>query len=184
MKWAAILPRLFVSGPYLGEPMQYNLPLLGRVGAVSMSEKQIQRSALVVFSAEQMFALVNDIEAYPKFMEGCVSAQVLERTEGSVLARLEIQKMGITQGFTTRNILTPPLSMQMTLVDGPFKVFTGRWDFTPLNAEACKVSFELHYEFANSLLTMMAGKWMEAVANEQVEAICLRAKQVYGAAHD
>jgi ribosome-associated toxin RatA of RatAB toxin-antitoxin module len=145
-----------------------------------MSIKQIQRSALVVFSAEQMFALVNDIEAYPQFMEGCVSAEVLERSDDEILARLEIQKMGIKQAFTTRNTLSPSSSMQMTLTDGPFKVFTGRWDFTPLSAEACKVSFELNYEFANSLLTMMAGKWMEAVANEQVEAICQRAKQVYG----
>ncbi|MEY4590280.1 MAG: hypothetical protein RL497_2356 [Pseudomonadota bacterium] len=145
-----------------------------------MSAKQIQRSALVVFSAEQMFALVNDIEAYPHFMEGCVRAEVLARSAGEITARLEIQKMGVKQAFTTRNTLTPPLTMQMSLVDGPFKTFTGRWDFTPLNAEACKVSFELNYEFANNLLTMMAGKWMEAVASEQVEAVCLRAKQIYG----
>ena len=145
-----------------------------------MSVKQIQRSALVAFSAEQMFALVNDIEAYPQFMEGCVSAVILEREASAVLARLEIQKMGVKQAFTTRNTLLPPHSMQMSLVDGPFKVFTGRWDFTALKDDACKVSFEMNYEFANSLLTMMAGKWMEAVANEQVEAICLRAKQVYG----
>ncbi|HMW73281.1 MAG TPA: type II toxin-antitoxin system RatA family toxin [Cellvibrionaceae bacterium] len=145
-----------------------------------MSVKQIQRSALVTFSAERMFALVNDIAAYPQFMEGCVSAVVLERSEQEVLARLELQKMGIKQAFTTRNSLSPPQSMQMTLVDGPFKVFTGKWEFTSLGVEACKVSFELNYEFANSLLAMMAGKWMEAVANEQVEAICRRAKQVYG----
>lgn len=146
-----------------------------------MSVKQIQRSALVTYSAERMFALVNDIEAYPQFMEGCVSARVLERSEQEVLARLELQKMGVKQAFTTRNSLSPPQSMHMTLVDGPFKVFTGKWEFTPLGTDACKVSFELNYEFANSLLSMMAGKWMEAVANEQVEAICRRAKQVYGA---
>ena len=29
-----------------------------------------------------------------------------------------------------------------------------------LGADACKVVFELNYEFANSLLSMMAGKWM------------------------
>jgi ribosome-associated toxin RatA of RatAB toxin-antitoxin module len=146
-----------------------------------MSVKQIQRSALVTYSAERMFALVNDIEAYPQFMEGCVSALVLERSPQEVLARLELQKMGIKQAFTTRNSLSPPQSMHMTLVDGPFKFFTGKWEFTSLGADACKVSFELNYEFANSLLSMMAGKWMEAVANEQVEAICRRAKQVYDA---
>lgn len=145
-----------------------------------MSVKQIQRSALVTFSAEQMFALVNDIEAYPQFMEGCTSAVVLERSEGAVLARLELNKMGVKQAFTTRNTLTPPTLMTMNLVDGPFKVFVGRWEFTPLKADACKITFDLNFEFSNPLLAVMAGKWMEAVANDQVEAICLRAKQVYG----
>ena len=44
--------------------------------------QHIQRSALVNHSAEQMFDLVNDIEAYPRFMPGCRGARVLEASEG------------------------------------------------------------------------------------------------------
>lgn len=147
-----------------------------------MSVKQLTRSALVGFSAPQMFALVNAIEDYPQFMDGCISGQVLASGEGWLEARLVIKKLGLQQAFTTRNLLQPPTRMTLQLVDGPFKVFKGVWQFKPLTPHACKVEFSLDYEFNNLLLGIAAGKWMEAVASEQVDALCRRAKQVYGEA--
>lgn len=147
-----------------------------------MSVKRLVRSALVAYSAPQMFDLVNAIEDYPKFMEGCANARVLQRGENWLEARLELQKMGIRHAFTTRNTLNAPERMTLQLVDGPFKTFRGVWQFTTLTPTACKVEFELDYEFANALLGFAAGKWMELVASEQVEALCRRAKQVYGGA--
>lgn len=44
--------------------------------------QRVERSALVAYSAQQMFDLVNDIEAYPQYMDGCVGARVLARGEG------------------------------------------------------------------------------------------------------
>ena len=145
-----------------------------------MSVKRLVRSALISYSAQQMYDLVNAIEEYPRFMDGCVDARVLRRGEGWLEARLELQKLGLRHAFTTRNQLFPPSSMTMALLDGPFKQFQGRWQFTALSPSACKVEFELDYEFSNLLLGLAAGKWMESVATEQVEAICKRARQVYG----
>lgn len=175
--------------------MGYNSAFLGRSGAIyvrrarsrrplrgefRLSLKRLVRSALVNYSAQHMFDLVNAIEDYPKFMDGCVNAQVLKRGEGWLEARLELQKLGLRHAFTTRNQLLPPHSMTLELIDGPFRQFRGKWLFTPLAVEACKVEFELEYEFASSLLGLAAGKWMEVVAAEQVDAICKRAAQVYG----
>jgi ribosome-associated toxin RatA of RatAB toxin-antitoxin module len=143
--------------------------------------KTLTRSALVMFSAQQMFDLVNDIEAYPLFMQGCVAAKVLSREPNRVTARLELQKMGIKQAFTTCNTLVPGESIHLQLQEGPFKRFEGLWRFIPLQANACKVEFSLTYEFGNLLLGLAAGKWMEAVASEQVDALCARARVVYGA---
>ena len=140
---------------------------------------RVERSALVSYSAAQMFDLVNDIEAYPKFMDGCVGAQVLARGDDWLEARLDLSKAGVTQSFITRNQLQPPLSMSMNLVDGPFKYLRGVWRFTPLGDAACKVSFELEFELQNRLLGMAVGKLFEAVSNRQVDALCARAKQVY-----
>lgn len=140
----------------------------------------ITRSALVAYSDQQMFQLVNDIEAYPQFMEGCIGAEVLERSSSEVTARLDLSKLGMRYSFTTRNLLSEPNSMDMQLVEGPFKQFRGVWSFKALAADACKVSLDLEFEFSNSLVAMAAGKWFESVANELVAGLCRRAQQIYG----
>lgn len=141
--------------------------------------KKLERSALVPFSAEQMFALVNDIEAYPQYMKGCRSATVLRREEFEVTARLELEQAGLRHAFTTRNELVPGKRMVMHLVDGPFKHFKGLWTFESLGDAACKLTFALEYQFSNPLIGFAAGKLMSHLANDQVDAICVRAKAVY-----
>ncbi len=139
----------------------------------------VERSALVKYSAQKMFDLVNNIESYPQFMPGCRAANILEKGEDWLLARLELHRGGFTQSFTTRNTLNSPLSMSMQLVEGPFKKFHGQWLFTSLANDACKVSFSLDYEFANPILGVMMKSTFETVASEQVQCLCERAQQVY-----
>lgn len=140
---------------------------------------KIERSALVHYSAQQMFNLVNDIEAYPQYMDGCTGATIIARGEDWVEAQLELNKAGVSQRFTTRNQLQPPERMVMNLVDGPFTYLRGVWQFTPLGESACKVSFHLEFEMKNRLLGMAVGKLFESVGSKQVDALCARAQQVY-----
>jgi ribosome-associated toxin RatA of RatAB toxin-antitoxin module len=140
---------------------------------------RVERSALVNYSAQQMFDLVNDIETYPQFMDGCTGAKILARGEGWLEARLELGKAGVSQSFVTRNQLQSPTSMTLELVDGPFKYLRGIWRFIPLGESACKISFELEFELQNRLLGMAVGKLFEGISNRQVDAFCARAKQVY-----
>ncbi|OZY87762.1 ubiquinone-binding protein [Cellvibrio mixtus] len=140
---------------------------------------KVERSALVNYSAQQMFDLINDIEAYPQFMDGCTGARILARGDDWVEARLELSKAGVSQSFVTRNQLQPPLSMTLNLVDGPFKYLRGEWRFSPLGDNACKVSFTLEFELQNRLLGLAVGKLFEAVSNRQVDALCARAKALY-----
>lgn len=140
---------------------------------------KVERSALVHYSAQQMYDLINDIEAYPQFMDGCIGAKIIARGDDWLEARLELSKAGVSQSFVTRNQLQPPLAMTLNLVDGPFKFLRGAWRFTPLGQAACKVSFELEFELQNRLLGMAVGKLFEAVSNKQVDALCARAQQVY-----
>ncbi len=142
---------------------------------------KVLRSALVAYSAQQMFDLVNDIEAYPQYMEGCVGAEVLTRTDTWVEARLDLSKAGIRHSFITRNNLLPPQRMEIRLVRGPFRHLSGGWTFKPLAENACKVSLELEFEFSNKLLALAANKWFEGVASTLVDALCQRAETVYKA---
>lgn len=141
--------------------------------------KRIERSALVNFSAEQMFDLVNDFESYPQYMSGCVGTELIDRGEDWLEARLHLEKAGIRQSFITHNTLKRPESMHLRLVEGPFKRFEAQWTFTPLSDSACKVDFWIEFEFSNKLIALAAGRMFESVASEQVTALCNRAKQVY-----
>lgn len=138
----------------------------------------INRSALVPFAADLMYRLVNDIEAYPQFMEGCVGARITARGDDWLEARLDLAKGGLRYSFTTRNRLTPPGAIDLTLVEGPFEYFSGRWEFHALTPAACKVALHLEFEMAGRLLGFAAKALFNTVANQLVDRLVKRAQQL------
>jgi ribosome-associated toxin RatA of RatAB toxin-antitoxin module len=144
---------------------------------------QISRTALVPFSAEQMYQLVNDVKSYPDFLPGCTGSRVLELGPTQMTAAVDVSKAGISKTFTTRNTLTSNQSILMSLVDGPFKKLIGGWKFIPLSPEACKIEFHLDFEFTNKLIEMAFGRIFKELAMNMVQAFTTRAKEVYSAAN-
>ncbi|WP_313049827.1 type II toxin-antitoxin system RatA family toxin [Atlantibacter subterraneus] len=142
---------------------------------------QISRTALVPYSAEQMYQLVNDVKSYPEFLPGCVGSRVLEASETQMTAAVEVSKAGISKTFTTRNTLTSNQSILMHLVDGPFKRLMGGWKFTPLSPEACRIEFQLDFEFTSKLIELAFGRVFKELAGSMVQAFSARAKEVYSA---
>ena len=123
---------------------------------------QISRTALVPYSAEQMYQLVNDVQSYPQFLPGCTGSRILESTPGQMTAAVDVSKAGISKTFTTRNQLTSNQSILMNLVDGPFKKLIGGWKFTPLSQEACRIEFHLDFEFTNKLIELAFGACLKS----------------------
>ncbi|MCG2584112.1 type II toxin-antitoxin system RatA family toxin [Massilia sp. TS11] len=140
----------------------------------------VHKTVFLGYSAEQMFELVAKVEDYPKFLPWCGGVTVKERTDTSLVASLAIHYKGINQSFTTANTNTPPTLMKMTLVDGPFKSLDGTWHFKPLREDACKVEFDLHYEFSSKMLEGLIGPVFSVIANSLVDSFCKRAETVYG----
>jgi len=140
---------------------------------------RIDRSALVNFSAEQMFDLVNDIESYPHFMQGCTSARVISANEEELIGELTLSKAGIKQTLTTRNVLVPGREMSMELLEGAFTDFSATWRFNPLTETACKVSLEMEFEFAGGLIEFAMEKLFSSSANSLVDSLVRRAHFVY-----
>jgi ribosome-associated toxin RatA of RatAB toxin-antitoxin module len=140
----------------------------------------IERSALVPFSAERMFALVNDVRCYPEFVPWCAGAEVLAETEALIEASLRLKRGGVEHRFTTRNTLTPFTAMRLELVDGPFSTFTGDWAFKALAEDACKIGLTLTFQYRGRLATAALGALLSSSADTLVEAFCQRAKALYG----
>lgn len=142
----------------------------------------INRSALVSYSAEQMYQLVDDITAYPEFLPWCGGAEEHKRDSEQVQASVTIQKGAINKVFTTHNRLKKHNLIELTLLDGPFKKLNGYWRFDEISDNACRVTFDLTFEFSNRLVGMAIGPIFNQVANTFVDSFVERAKVVYGKA--
>lgn len=139
---------------------------------------EISKSVLIEHTAEAMYQLVDQVEAYPAFLPWCGGAEVLERTDTHLVALIHIRYHGIKAHFSTINENEPGRLIRMRLREGPFRKLDGQWRFTPLGERACKVEFRLHYEFSNSLLERALGPVFNHIASSFVEAFILRADQL------
>ena len=142
----------------------------------------VGRSALVSHSAQQMFALVSEIESYPGFLPWCDRASIVERGEGRTVATLRINFRGLKEEFTTENLDRPNERIDMRLVSGPFRRLEGAWIFTPISERACKVELRLRYEFSGLLLKKLAGAVFDEIANSLVDAFARQADRRFGTA--
>ncbi|CDG18526.1 MULTISPECIES: type II toxin-antitoxin system RatA family toxin [Xenorhabdus] len=140
---------------------------------------QISRSALVPYSVEQMYKLVNDVTSYPDFLPGCVGSRVISSSNNEMTASVDVAKAGISKTFVTRNTLFDNKRINMQLVDGPFRKLMGGWHFTPLSEDACKVELHLDFEFTNKLIELAFGKVFKELAGNMVQAFTQRAREVY-----
>ncbi|MDG2018366.1 MAG: type II toxin-antitoxin system RatA family toxin [Porticoccaceae bacterium] len=139
----------------------------------------VNRSALVPYSANAMYCLVNDVASYPQFMDGCFSVKIIEHTDQLMRATLCLKKAGMEVNLTTNNQLVPNSSIEMTLQDGPFKTFNGLWQFKPLSDSACKLTLDLEFEFKSRALAKVATGMFSGVSNNLVDALCKRADELY-----
>ena len=140
--------------------------------------KEIARSAIVEHSTAQMYALVDDIETYPRFLPWCVDARV-EPGSSPKRATLTVGVGGIRQSFTTANENQPARAIHMRLVRGPFREFSAAWRFTPLAEQACEIEFRMRYEFASRALAKLLEPLFNQIADTMVDAFTRRADQLY-----
>lgn len=139
---------------------------------------QVKREALVPYSAEQMYQLVNDVASYPKFLQGCKKTEILAHRAEEMVATLWINKGPFTQSFTTRNLLESPRSISMRLEKGPFASFFATWHFHALG-EGCQVTFEAQFALSHQLLNWWFQSTFETLCQSLVKQFCERAKHVY-----
>jgi ribosome-associated toxin RatA of RatAB toxin-antitoxin module len=138
--------------------------------------REMTRTALVARLPERLYGLVEDVERYPEFVPGCTGAQVLERHDHQMLARLAVRRGPLRTEFTTRNELEPGRAVHMQLVEGPFRVLEGHWRFTPVASNGCRIDFSLRFQFSNALTSVLLDPLFEDTAAQLVRAFVTRAQ--------
>jgi ribosome-associated toxin RatA of RatAB toxin-antitoxin module len=143
--------------------------------------REMHRSALVPYSAEQMFDLIEQVERYPEFLPWCTRTQLIERSDDVVAATVEVGFRELHVRVTTRNEKRRPEWMAIRMQDGSFRHFVGEWKLLPLGTLGCRIEFSLRYELAlNS--EKLAGPLIDRAANQMVDAFVRRAEVVYESA--
>ena len=146
--------------------------------------REVHRSAILPYPAEAMFALIADLEAYPKFLPGCTASSVLSRESTGLIASLSLTRGPFSAAFTTRNTLEPPHRMTMELVDGPFKNLHSEWRITslghPLGQQGCRIDLRVTFQFTSAARDLLLGPAFELTCGGLVDAFVVRAKAVYG----
>jgi ribosome-associated toxin RatA of RatAB toxin-antitoxin module len=140
----------------------------------------VERSALVVYTPAQMFALVNDVARYPDFLPWCVGVKVEEVSATERIAALKIARGVLQTEFTTRNTLIPDAQIHMQLMHGPFRDLTGLWRFEAIGARGSRVEFRVQFEFKNRLTAAAFDAVFETLCGSIVDAFAQRAQRVYG----
>jgi ribosome-associated toxin RatA of RatAB toxin-antitoxin module len=141
--------------------------------------RKVSRSALVPYTAAQMYALVKDVEAYPSFLPWCNDAQVHVQQPDFIEASLELHRRGISKRFRTRNALQENVSLGIELLGGPFRHLSGGWQFQQLGDAGSKVSLELEFEFESRATDLIFGRFFESTCNSLVDSFTNRAAHMY-----
>lgn len=134
-------------------------------------------SRILPYTAERMFAIVADVEQYPRFLPWVVSTRILERESAEVLhAEMCVGFAGIRERYVSRVALDPArLTIEVTQLEGPFRHLENRWRFTP-RGDICLVDFSIDFEFRSFLLNAVAGKAFEHVFLKMADAFEARAR--------
>lgn len=142
--------------------------------------RRVLTSALVPYSAEEMFRLVDDVDAYAEFLPWCNHSEVLNRSGDTVEAKLELHKGAVSKSFTTCNTRRINEAIDIALLGGPFRHLDGGWRFESLEGEGCKVTLDLEFEFDSRIADMMFGAFFQETCNSMVDAFTRRAAEIYG----
>ncbi len=137
-------------------------------------------------SAQQMYDLIADINAYPQFLPWCVGARIRKRTmmpDGSEVldADLVISFKLFREKFGSRVTLYPDeRKIDVEYLDGPFRYLNNHWQFTPLEDGTCEVDFFVDFEFKSAMLQAVIGVVFNEAMQRIVRAFEQRAQDLYG----
>lgn len=139
----------------------------------------------VSHSSARMYALVADVEEYPKFLPLCEDLRVRRRVESgegieTLVADMTVGYKKIHETFTSRVTLDRArMRIDVEYVNGPFRYMENRWSFKSVDETSCDVEFFINYEFKNFALGMLMGAMFDRAFRKFSEAFEERADTIY-----
>jgi coenzyme Q-binding protein COQ10 len=139
------------------------------------------------YAPDQLFTLVGDVERYPEFVPWITHMSVVgPRAEGEGVDRLEAEA-GVGFAFLQERFCTGvrrdagALTVEVSLIRGPFKALSNRWRFVPEGA-GTRVVFDIDFAFKSRLLDMVLTANFDRAVDKLIGCFETRAAQLYGMA--
>jgi coenzyme Q-binding protein COQ10 len=150
---------------------------------------QFETTRVVDHSAEEMFALVADVERYPEFLPLCEALTVRSRRDGEdkslLVADMTVGYKAIRETFASQVLMKPEENIiEVKYIDGPFRYLDNRWTFVATGPRSCEVRFFIDYEFRSRMLGMLMGTMFDRAFRMFAEAFERRADAIYGVGKD
>jgi len=146
---------------------------------------KFETTRAVDHSAEEMFALVADVEKYPEFLPLCQGLTVRSEREKDgkrlLVADMTVAYKMVRETFTSQVLLKPEENrIEVSYVNGPFKFLDNRWTFEPTGEGTCNVHFFIEYEFKSRTLGMLMGSMFDYAFRRFAQAFEQRADKIFG----
>ncbi len=137
------------------------------------------------YSADEMYALVADVESYAEFLPWCAASRVRDRRKtetGEVLeVDLVVSFRVFRESFGSRVTLQPEQHrIDVEYLEGPFRYLNNHWHFEPISKTECEADFFVDFEFRSRLLQSLIGVVFNEAMRRIVRAFEQRAEALYG----
>jgi len=141
-----------------------------------------ESGGILPYTCEQAFDLAADIERYPQFLKGWISARLLRR-ECNVCYVDQVVGLGpVRLQFTSRAVLYRPERIEVTSTEAPFRLFSLLWRITPVASAACRVGVVAEIELQSRIAQRVVDQILPAAMDDIIVAFETRAQRVYGGA--
>ncbi len=134
---------------------------------------------VVPYTPDQMFGLVADVEAYPRFLPWCLAATITRHEGDAFYADLTIGYKFIRERFSSRVSLDKPHHIHVEYLGGPMRHLSNHWNFTAMASGGCEIDFYIDFAFKNRMFQAIAGVFFTEGLRRMVHAFETRAKELY-----
>ncbi|MCC8369420.1 MAG: ubiquinone-binding protein [Rickettsia endosymbiont of Oxypoda opaca] len=141
---------------------------------------------ILPYSPAELFYLVLDIEAYPKFLPWCAAAKIISKNNEQIIAELVLQVKGFSEKYqssiTCKILDGERYLINVEAISGPFKYLKNIWQFSP-DVKGSLVEFNIDFKMQSSILDKLIGGYFVKATEKMINAFEKRAGEILPSDH-
>ncbi len=138
-----------------------------------------QEKKILPYTKEQLFDLIVDIDAYPKFLPWCVGARITKKEEQVIWADLMIGYKMLREKFSSKVVLEYPDMITVEYQTGPMKYLRNYWRLREMPGGHTEIDFFVDFEFKSKLFHSLSVLFLNEIIKHMVSAFEERAEELY-----